>query len=85
MVVKAICTNGRSHTMYKDIDSFKLTYDSNNEIHMTSKGNRFIITAEKPFEEDKYGLVKEYDVKYSDDKRVHITQPDRDIWEFVEE
>jgi len=85
MFVEAVDLKGEKHTMFDDIDSFKMAYDDNDSIHVVLKKNgELTIFSEEPFEDENHGQIDRYEVSYEDGKKIVITQESVDVWEFLE-
>lgn len=85
MFVEAVDLKGIKHTMLDDTDSFKMSYDDNDSIHVVlKKDGEFTIFSEEPFEDEKLGQIDRYEVSYEDGKKIVITQDSMDVWEFLE-
>lgn len=85
MVVKAIDSAKNEHMMFEDIDSFKVSYDDHEVLHIKTDGNVFYIWSENgPFEDDSMGMIDKYVVEKDEDKKVYITQAAVDVFEFME-
>ena len=85
MVVVAVDIAGNKHTMFEEIDSFKVSYDEHETLHIKAQDNKFTIWSEDdPFEDDTYGPISKYIISYDDDKKVYITQPELEVYEFME-
>lgn len=85
MTVKAIDSAGKEHMMFEDLDSFKVSYDDHEVLHVKMKDNIFTIWSENgPFEDNNIGSIDKYIVEKCEDKKIYITQYSKDIWEFME-
>lgn len=85
MTVKAIDCAGKEHVMFEEIDSFKVSYDDHEVLHVKMKDNKFEIWSENgPFEDNVIGSVDKYVVEKDEDKKIYITQASTDVYEFME-
>ena len=85
MLVVAVDSAGNQHTMFEEIDSFKVSYDDHEVLHIRAKDKEFSIWSENgPFEDDNLGLIDKYVISYDEGKKVYITQAAIDVFEFME-